>query len=363
MNNRMFGIAALALACCGATRPMDSQPAATTELRLRFVDAQRRPVQISKAELLLVAWGDADRLTLPVQGDRLHLDLSPSWLRARWPRRFPDLMRAYLYVQAEGYAPIRSEPFLWLGSGAGDRRRDAGSVTIGFRQGRPASLRDGERAERTITLRRPGPRQVTLADEDGRPLGGARVSACMFWSASNHCGVLSGAEPLGVFVSDEEGRLTLPDGDFEYALMLEESRSAFQLPPGSEVIARIQPLGSLGRGDYRSTLISFLDRPGTTFCVHRFARRPLHTRILRAGKPLPHVTVMKSVSNCCAACSGPLGTSDAMGCIVVEDFYPEEIEELFIEDPVGTGIWQMSCRDLPAGAMEIDLGPENSDRR
>jgi len=360
VSNMTFAIAPLAFAVSGATRPADSQPTWATELGLRLVDAQRRPVRVSKAELLLVAWGDADRLTLPVQGDHLHLDLSPSWLRSRWPRRFPDLMRAYLYVQAEGYAPVRSEPFLWLGSRAGDRGRDADVVTIDFRQGLPARLREGERAERTITLRRPRPRRVSLVGDDGRPLGGVRVLAYMFWSASNHCGVLRGAEPLGEYVSDEAGGLMLADGDFEYALMLEESRSAFRLPPGPGVTAVIQHLGSPTSGDYLSTLVSFLQPPNTTFRVHRFARRPLHARILCGGRPVAQVTLMCSLANCgCGACSGPLGTSDAMGRIVVDDFYPEEIEELFICGPDGKRTWQMSRRALPSGTLEVDLGPDD----
>ncbi len=357
----VHAIAALALACCGATRPADSQPASATELGLRFVDSQHGPVQVSKAELLLVAWGDTGRLTLPIQGDHLHLDLSPSWLRSRWPRRFPDLMRAYLYIEAQGYAPIRSQPFLWLGSRAGDRGRDAGSVTISFRQGRPAILREGERAERTITFGRPTPRRVSLVGADGRPLGGVRVSAYMFWSASNHCGVLSGADSLGEYVSDDAGQLTLPDGDFEYALVLDEQRSVFRMLPALGVTAVIRHLGSPIGVDYRSTLISFLQPPNNTFCIHRFARRSLHARILREGRPISQVTLMCSLADCgCGACSGPLATSDAEGRITVEDFYPEEIEELFICGPDGKRIWQMSRRALPSGMLEVDLGPRVS---
>lgn len=360
MKLLLLAMCAHALVCCGATRPADSQPASVTELRLRFVDAGRRPVQVSKAELLLVAWGDADRLPLPVQGHHLQLDLSPSWLRSRWPTRFPDLMRAYLYVQAEGYVPLRSEPFLWLGSRAAARGHEADSVTIDLRQGRPAVLREGEHAERTITLRRPQPRRVTLVGDDGRLLGGVRVSAYLFWSASNHCGFLSGAEPLGTFVSNEAGQFAVPDGDFEYALVLEERRSTFRLPPGPGVTAVIQHLGSPTSGDYRSTLISFLQPPDTTFRVHRFARRPLRVRILREDKPIPQVTLMCSLINYgCGACSGPRGTSDAMGRIAVDDFYPEEIEELFICGPDGERIWQISRRALPSGALEIDLSPDN----
>ncbi|HOW73899.1 MAG TPA: hypothetical protein PKY77_25120 [Phycisphaerae bacterium] len=358
MKHLLLAIASLA--CCGATQPADSQPAPATELRLRFVDGGRRPVQVSRAELLLVAWRDADRLPLPVQGDRVHLNLSPSWLRSRWPMRFPDLIRAYLYVQAEGYAPVRSEPFLWLGSRAATRGRDPDAVTIDFRQGRPAVLREGEHTERTIMLRRPRPRGVTLVGDDGRPVGGVRVSAYMFWSASNHCGVLNGADSLGEYVSDDAGQLMLPDGDFEYALVLEENRSTFQLPPGPGVTAVIQHLGSPASGDYRSTLISVLQPPNTTFHVHRFAHRPLHARILRGGRSVAQVTLMCWLANCgCGACSGPLATSDADGRITVEDFYPEEIEGLFICGPDGKRIWQMPCRSLAGGTVDIDLSPDH----
>ena len=351
----MLAMCAHTLACCGATRPADSQPVAVTGLRLRFVDAQRRPVQLSKAELLLVAWGDADRLPLAVQGERLNLDLSPSWLRSRWPRRFADLEKAYLYVQAEGYAPICSLPFHWLGSHEAPKSPGLVLVTIDFRQGVPARLHEGEYAERTIVLHRPRTRRVTLVGDDGKPLAGVRGSVYMFWSASNHCGFLSGAEPLGTFVSDEAGQFTVPDGDFQYALVLQDRRSVFRAPPGPGVTTIIQNLVS-PTGAQASTLISFLHPPNTTFGVHQFARRPLVVRVLRDGKPLPQVTLMGSIANCCGACSGPLGTSDAEGRIVVEDFYPEELDELFICGPDDGRVWRLSPRELPVGPLKIELG-------
>ena len=85
------------------------------ELVLQATDEQGHVVQVSKAELLLVAWGAAERLELAVTGSSLVIRLDESWLRSRWPSRFTDMERVYLYLQADGYAAIRSEPFLWIG--------------------------------------------------------------------------------------------------------------------------------------------------------------------------------------------------------------------------------------------------------
>ncbi len=87
-----------------------------TELRLRFKDEQGEKVRLSKAELLLVAWGAADRLDLETRGEDLVVPLDGSWLRSRWPHRFMDMEKVYLFLQADGYAAVRSHPFLWIGA-------------------------------------------------------------------------------------------------------------------------------------------------------------------------------------------------------------------------------------------------------
>ena len=65
--------------------------AEATELRLRFKDEQGEKVRLSKAELLLVAWGATDRLDLETRGEDLVVPLDESWLRSRWAHRFMDM--------------------------------------------------------------------------------------------------------------------------------------------------------------------------------------------------------------------------------------------------------------------------------
>src|SRR5262245_28066513 len=129
-----------------------SASAAGIELSFRGPAGER--VGISHAELLLVAWGHTERLPPPAGGGRPPLDLSEEWLRARFSG-LASLERAYLYVRADGYAPLRSEPIAWPGSlFAGE------SVRIDFGGGRTATVADGEERRLSLTLRRPQPRVI-----------------------------------------------------------------------------------------------------------------------------------------------------------------------------------------------------------
>ncbi|MBI4914261.1 MAG: hypothetical protein HY825_00295 [Acidobacteria bacterium] len=256
-----------------------------------------------------------------------------------------DLEKAYIYVQADGYVPIRSEPFRWPAVEA--TVPDPGSVSarIDFRQGTSVPLTANEDAALAVTLRRPEPRYVTLVGDRGEALSGERLSANMFWSRSNHCGVLAGADPLGEFVSDSAGRIALPDGDYEYALVLRDSRSVFRSPPQRE----------------EPTLLSYLPKPDTTLHVHRFVRRPLRVHVLSHGRPVSHAVLNGRVANCgCGACEGPIAVSDTEGRMAVDEFYPEDIGVLFICNEDRKPVWQLAPSDLPAGTLVIDLGPDYS---
>jgi hypothetical protein len=315
--------------------------ARATDLTLRFVDSEQLPVQVSRAELLAVAWGDVRRFELVPQGATLKLDLSPGWLKSRWPERFTDLEKAYVYVEAPGFAPVRSDPFVWLGSHSWHDSPGVTATEVSFPNASSVALSGGDHATLTLALREPLKRTITLVDDKGMPLAGVKLRAFMFWSASNHCGVLAGADPLGIFQSDDRGEIDLPDGDFEYALEIEAAPGLFR---------------DAGREDSR-TLISYL-RPGDRILhIHVLPRRVLSVHIRRDGRPAANVTLNGSLGNCggCGVCWGPLGMSDAEGRITIQDFEPETLDALCVCSAQGRAIWSISPKDLSDGPLEIDL--------
>ena len=193
---------------------------AATELgiQVRARMALRRVVET--AELLLVAWGDTERIpltfTFNAEGVVLHVPLDTEWLRSRWPRA-DDMESAFIYLTGRDFVSLRSDPFRWLGikGASGDDPR--ADVTINFGQGQEVTVREGEAPTLVLTVRRsPEPRQLRFVDDDERPVTTVTVSAHMLWSTSNHCGVLSGKETLIEESARDRGgdRRAFPMGTF-----------------------------------------------------------------------------------------------------------------------------------------------------
>ncbi len=316
-----------------------ASPAA--ELELRFRDGDGKPVRVARAELLLVAWGVADRLPLSVDHDVLSLDLLSDWLRSRWPGPISSLDRAYLLVHADGFAPLRSEPFPWLGSRGDSHGPRVESTTVDFRQGRSATLREGDRASLEVTLRRPLPKALRLVDEAGQPVAGLEPKAFLYWSADNHCGALSGAEPLTAATSAADGRLAVDDADAEVAL---------ELPEGAGW-ALAAALGT----PFPRRFVGHLPAGETTLVLHRYRTRPLALRFLRDGRPVAGATLVGALDDCCGACSGPLAVTDAEGWARVEGLPYEQLLEVSLEGGDGAALWRASPGELPTQPQLVEL--------
>jgi hypothetical protein len=293
-----------------------------TQLDIRFRGPNGEPIKISRAELLLVAWGaPGGRLELNADGDLLRMDLSPDWLRSRWPDRFADMEKAYVYVQAAGYAPIRSEPFLWLGShDVGPHGEQYGQrvaeTKIDFRRGRSVTVREEEKAELDVVLRKPAQRRLRFLNGSGEPVANLKIDVKMFWSESNHCGGLAGADLLVHGVTGSKGDLNVPDGDFQYVFEIEDPHVVFDYPESD---------------DYPRRVIMYLHDQSTTLRAHHFERSPLLLDVLSDQGQLPGAVLYGNLSGCpCGACYGVMATSDGQGQIRIRDFYPEEYSELWL---------------------------------
>lgn len=141
----------MAVLVCVVVPWLCAKPAWATTLALTFVDTDGRPKQVAKAELLLVAWGDADRIEFETSAHGLDLALDPEWLRSRWPYRFNGQESAYLYLQVPPLAAIRSHQFQWPGSG-----EHTGATTIAFSGGRRVVVDNGTDVVMTLAFRTPG---------------------------------------------------------------------------------------------------------------------------------------------------------------------------------------------------------------
>jgi len=317
---------------------------ATTSLDIEFTDEGGGKVTPATAELLLVTWGQTATLPLPLQkgSNHLQLPLDPDWLRTRWPANFgdqrsTDLEKVYLYFRADGFAPVRSEAFEWIGSGHSYAGHTvATAARIALPHGEKADIEEGKTGQLRVVFRKPQSRGLRIVDTAGKPIPGVAVQAGMFWSNTNHCAVPANENSLSRTTSDRDGRVAVPDGDFEYVLEFDK--------PHYLIESRNGGFFDNGTDPY---LITRLDTAVTTITFRRLERKPLRLQVTAGGVPVAGLQIWGASAHCsCGACSGGLAVTDANGEIRVADFYPEEVGSLYIEDASGARIWQGEVRKL-----------------
>lgn len=303
--------------------------AAATVLRITVRGEQGQPLPVTTAELLVTAWGDARRIPLSADGERVVVPLDREWLRERWPGRFREVDETFLFIRAEGGAAIASAPYQWIGTRADLGGRLVERAEIAFPRHRPVSIARGDQVEFQLVLRREQERYLRFVDESNNPVAGVLVRTHLFWSDRNHCGYLAGAELLDEATSDDAGRVRVPDGDFAYA---------FELSRRPYVLAERPGLGV-------QTMVARLSERETTVSLRRLTQAPLRLRVQRAGKPSAGATLYGVAANCrCGACSGFLAQTDTNGEIREDEFYPQEFEQIFLEDAQGRRVWQADPR-------------------
>ena len=296
---------------------LSAYPAWSATLTLSFVDTDGHRVQVSKAELLLVAWAETERIELETSPGGLTLLLEPDWLRSRWSR-FDDQEAVYLYLQSPPLAAIRSHRFRWpVISGYGV------PTVIAFPGGRQAVVKDID-VSMTLAFRPAGVRSVRIVDPRGMPLRDVAVGVSMFWSDYNRCVHMTGSEWLGNGVTNAEGLIEVPDGDFEYVLSL--GRFTHEFVEGDR------------RVPWR--LRTHLTEATTEVRAREFAVETLEMRVLRGDEPAASVHLRGYLASCpCGACDGPLGTADETGRIRVDDYRPDQFDRIWLVDD-GETVWE-----------------------
>ena len=295
--------------------------ARSASLEIRAAGPDGAPVSVSRAEMLLVAYGDVRTVPLPAAGSRVVADLSPDWLEREWPERAADVSKAYLYLEAGELAPLRSEAFDWLGTSGGDGEPVA-RTEVQFPRAEPVAVEPGADASVTAAFRDREPRWLRLQDQEGRPLAGVTVRAFLFFSRANHCGEIVRTFDLleesgtGARTTDSAGRVRIPDGDFEVALLFEDLH-----------------LHALDHPDAlpwpTPRLVTRLTEEETVLTFERFATRDVDLVVSRGGERVAGAVLTSRIAHCpCGACWGSLGTSDAQGVIPLRDFHPRRYDRV-----------------------------------
>ncbi len=198
------------------TKVLSAEP---TLLHLDFQDGQGGTVQVNKATLVLVAGSYIDKLPLGVSADGVNLPLDASWLTNHWPggkSRLKNMDRAYVFIKAEGYAQVCSNPIHWMGTDTGGLGKN---VVVSFPRSKILVVSRGHKLSAIVDLRKPTERFLRLTNGKGKPIAGVRVKSYVYWSKTDQ-GDLNGADFLDEGTSDATGRVPILDGDFTYAFQL-----------------------------------------------------------------------------------------------------------------------------------------------
>lgn len=317
-------------------------PAAPTELLIRAVDESGRPVQLTRADVYFDVWGGGDvtRLAHSGSGNSVRVELDRAAACTPEPALCANhpTFQARLLLEAEGLAPISSELFDWMVDPLGG---PTPPVSIRFPRNGPLVLERGERRDVTLIFRKTQPRSLHLVDPAGAPVPGVRVSLRNVFAASNHMGVFEGDVLIGDSATDPQGRIAIPDGDIEYGIEVHKKHWSLARP-----------------AFFSNTLATRINGPVVTLVMRPHARRPLQLAFVRNGNPAAKLDVQACVAVCSGACCGPIGTTDARGRLLVQEFYPEEYERVLVpapNDPYNRNpIWEMDPRKT-AGRATIDL--------
>src|SRR5215510_12457432 len=147
----MFGLAGLLFAV------LYGNVAAQTSVTLTFWSPLGERAPVTRAQLLVTAWGVAEKYELQVESNVVRVDLEAT--RPEFAEKIADAS-GFIYIKAAGYAPLMSQAFTWPA-------REVPAV-IDFRNGRSVTVPQGTEARLEVTLRRPVPRRIRLLDNHGQ---------------------------------------------------------------------------------------------------------------------------------------------------------------------------------------------------
>ena len=334
---------ALVLAAAMSAQAPATQSATELLIRVRPPAGETQPVRLENAQLLLAWWGYSEEVPLAHRYEAGELLVTVPLGRDVWSShgQAPDF--AYVYLEFDGFVPVRSEQFYWLGGSAPTGSRGSWetvtAVQFRFRAGPVVRIRQGEKREVRLQARRAIPKQVRFLDDLDRPVSDITVDGGAFWSRNNHCGHPGGLKPL--FEDrrpDASGVLPVPDGDVEYGFWMKGATH----------------ISVVGAESYEPYFFNtYIDTPEEVIRIKRHRREPLSLRVSIGGAPAAGVIVGATGVAGCMNTTFEIGRTDARGVLRVRDFYPEEYEGVCIGGEDGRVVWAVA---RPArGEIRVDL--------
>jgi hypothetical protein len=240
-----------------------------------------------------------------------------------------------LYLEADGYAAVQSEPIPFDEDWADEYNR-ANQVEIEFPNVPSVIESRGTTREIEIILREPGERYLCFVDDDRKPVAGFKVSTYLYFSRSNHCAVPMGERLLAEGTSGRDGCLVVPDGQFEYR---------FDFESGPYERAGFDFLENGGPWE----LVSYLSDRVTVISLHKWRKQPLEMFVTRDGVPAVNETLAGWHVACTCWCGDePIAETDKNGRISLREFYPEEWESvsIFFGPQIGK-VWEADPKRFP----------------
>jgi hypothetical protein len=337
----LFLITAIAsLAASPLSRSQSSQTdgygrQTSVELTARGSDGQ--PLPLTRADIYLDIWGDGHLTPLPRARQSVTLRLDQEWLCNAWSEICKSRMYgpARLVLQAEGYAPVTGVVY-WPGQQRPGDLSPATLARIELSGGRHIGIEEGSKWNYDIAFRPSAPRIVRIVDETGGPAAGIAMDAWLYFESTNHVGVIEG-EQLVRGKTDANGQIAVPDVDGEVAIELQRGRYGFQQPDRVSL--------------FRKVITPVSTTATSTLVIHRFQKQPLNLNFVSRNGNAAGLTLGTCIKFCGGACCGEVASTDAMGQVRIEDFYPEEIDSLYLTDKSGTVLWKGAAPRIGASTI------------
>jgi hypothetical protein len=300
-----------------------------TSLQLTLRDADGRVVTPTRADIYLDIWGGGQLVSLPREGQSAVVRVDQDWLCGASSEFCKNRMYgpSRLILKADGYAPVTAV-VTWPSQQLPAR--------IEFSGGRGVGIAEGTAGKFDITLRRPVTQIVSVVDENGQPASGIAVDASLYFEATNHSGVVEGESILQA-TTDASGQIRVPDVDGEVAIELQRGRYVLRDPDPVSPFRKIMTPGTT---------------TPTTLVLHRFEKQPLNLNFVSRTGSASGLILGTCLKFCSGACCGDEATTDAMGQLHIENFYPEEIDSLYLTDKSGTVLWR---GDTPRNGASITI--------
>ena len=293
-------------------------------LTIQLKGNDNKPPNIKKAEMLISYWSDNERLPLQTEKDKVFIDLTQEWFKKTLKKREPDqIMAVNIYIESDSHAPVLSDPFT---PPCVNSPNTATTHTVSFQTGPEILIEPGRNASLVLAVRKKEPRIIKVIDQSGNPLKGVGIYARMAWSYYNHCGTVEDTDPLGCWTTNNDGNVTIPDGDIYYEMEFNKPDYFLAAP----------------KGNYGQDVFSArLKEPMTTFTMKKRRNVLVKLQVTRDGQPVSGLKLVCCARNCpCGGCCGTLANVDADGMATSNLLCPDLMDELFLADEKGTVLWK-----------------------